>query len=331
MAEHPTMKLWSIGGGKGGVGKSIFTMGLGISLARLGHRVILLDGDLGGANLHTLMGLRFPAVTLEDFLLRKVSRLENVVLPTPVDGISLICGADDILGAANPTYFQKIRLLRELESLPADFVLVDLGAGTSFNVLDLFNHSPGKIALFTGISTSLQNVYGFIKCALFRKISREFAKDGEVLALLYEDDAAAEDITSMDDLVAQVRRVAPEKCFRLLKVLRDFEVFLVTNMVKSDQDFRSAEIIQSVCADFLNIKPQILGHLLNDPLVEVAINQMVPSLLHQRDNKIVRGLEQVAKRIVRLARPSAKGLLKEDSKSQKATGLSILNEALVTN
>jgi flagellar biosynthesis protein FlhG len=325
------MKLWSIGGGKGGVGKSIFTMGLGISLARLGHRVILLDGDLGGANLHTLMGLRFPAVTLEDFLLRKVSRLENVVLPTPVDGISLICGADDILGAANPTYFQKIRLLRELESLPADFVLVDLGAGTSFNVLDLFNHSPGKIALFTGISTSLQNVYGFIKCALFRKISREFAKDGEVLALLYEDDAADEDITSMDDLVAQVRRVAPDKCFRLLKVLRGFEVFLVTNMVKNDQDFRSAEIVQSVCADFLNIKPQILGHLLNDPLVEVAINQMVPSLLHQRDNKIVRGLEQVAKRIVRLARPSAKGLIKEDAKSQKATGLSILNEALVTN
>jgi hypothetical protein len=114
-------------------------------------------------------------------------------------------------------------------------------------------------------------------------------------------------------------------------VLRDFEVFLVTNMVKNDQDFRSAEIVQSVCADFLNIKPQILGHLLNDPLVEVAINQMVPSLLHQRDNKIVRGLEQVAKRIVRLARPSAKGLIKEDAKSQKATGLSILNEALVTN
>ncbi len=331
MAEHPTMKLWSIGGGKGGVGKSIFTMGLGISLARLGHRVILLDGDLGGANLHTLVGLRFPPVTLEDFLLRKVSRLEDVVLPTPIDGISLICGADDILGAANPTYFQKIRLLRELESLPADFVLIDLGAGTSFNVLDLFNHSPGKIAVFTGISTSLQNVYGFIKCALFRKISREFSRDGEVLALLYEDDAADDDISSMNDLVAQVRRVAPEKCFRLLKVLRDFDVFLATNMVKSDQDFRSAEIVQSVCADFLNIKPQILGHLLYDPMVEVAINQMVPSLLHQRDNKIARGLEQVAKRIVRLARPPVKGLVREDPKSQKAASLFILEEGLQPN
>jgi Mrp family chromosome partitioning ATPase len=48
MDNGQSMKLWSIGGGKGGVGKSIFTMALGITLARLGNRVILVDGDLGG-------------------------------------------------------------------------------------------------------------------------------------------------------------------------------------------------------------------------------------------------------------------------------------------
>lgn len=329
MTEQGRARLWSIGGGKGGVGKSVFTLGLGISLARLGHRVILLDGDLGAANLHTLAGVRFPPFTVEDFLLRKVARLEEVVVETSIPGISLICGADDILGAANPTYHQKIRLLRELENLPADFVLIDLGAGTSFNVLDLFNHSPGKIAVFTGISTSLQNAYGFIKCALFRKISREFAKDPEILALLYENEDT-EEVSSMDDLVARIKRLAPEKCFRLLKVLRDFQVFLVTNMVKNDQDFRAAEIIQSVCADFLSIKPQILGHLLYDPLVEVAINQMVPSLLHQRDNKIVRGLEQIAKRIVRLSHQPLPVLSLAGRKSDKPGSLGRLKEAFQT-
>ncbi|MBW1992411.1 MAG: P-loop NTPase [Deltaproteobacteria bacterium] len=328
MANQQYMKLWSIGGGKGGVGKSIVTMGLGISLARLGNRVILVDGDLGAANLHTMMGLRFPPLTLEDFLLKRLPRLEDVVVKTPIEGISLICGADDLLGAANPTYFQKIRVLRELEDLPADFVLLDLGAGTSFNILDFFNHSSGKIAVFTGISTSLQNVYGFIKCALFRKISREFAKDFEILTLLYEDEAAAEEINSMDDLVAQVRRLAPDKCFRLLKILRDFEVFLVTNMVKNEQDFRAAEIIQSVCADFLNIKPQILGHLLYDPLVDVAINQMVPSLLHQRDNKIIRGLEQIAKRMMRLARRPLPTLAPDNQKAAPAASLAFWKGAL---
>ncbi len=153
------------------------------------------------------MGLRVSPVTLEDFLTGKVSRLEDVVVKTPFDGIGLICGADDILGAANPTYSQKIRLLRKLEELPADFVLIDLAAGTSFNVLDLFNRSSAKIAVFTGSPTSLQNVYGFIKTALFRKISRDFTKDSEVLALLFEGGAADEPISSMEDLVFQVKRV----------------------------------------------------------------------------------------------------------------------------
>jgi len=62
------IKLWSIGGGKGGIGKSLVTLGLGVALARLGKKIILIDGDLGGANLHTLMGVRYPHVTLEHFL-----------------------------------------------------------------------------------------------------------------------------------------------------------------------------------------------------------------------------------------------------------------------
>jgi flagellar biosynthesis protein FlhG len=128
-----TKKLWSIGGGKGGIGKSVFTLGLGISLSRMGKKIILVDADLGGANLHTLMGVRFPPCTLEDFFLNKVARLEDVVIDTQVEGIGLICGADDILGSANPTYAQKVRILKQIEDLPADLVLIDLGAGTSYN------------------------------------------------------------------------------------------------------------------------------------------------------------------------------------------------------
>jgi flagellar biosynthesis protein FlhG len=168
-------KLWSIGGGKGGIGKSIFTLGLGISLARMGYKIIVVDSDLGGANLHTLMGVRYPPHTLEDFFLRRIQRLEDIIIETGVKGIGLICGADDILGSANPTYAQKVRILSQLEELEAEMVLLDLGAGTSFNTLDFFNYSPGKICLLTSQATSLQNGYGFLKSALYRHISRVFA------------------------------------------------------------------------------------------------------------------------------------------------------------
>lgn len=318
MIQNPNgKKLWSIGGGKGGIGKSIFTLGLGISLARLGKKVILLDADLGGANLHTLMGVRYPAYTLEDFLMKRVTNLEDIVLDTQIEGIGLICGGDDILGGANITFAQKLRVLNQIESLPADFVLLDLGAGTSYNTLDFFNYSPGKIAVFTGQATSLQNVYGFLKNSLFRKISREFSKDEEILWLLYQTGSKApeEKIDSVTDLMAHLQEKDAAKGGDLRQVLRDYQVFLVVNMIKSDRDFKAAQIIQNVCESFLNLSPQVLGYIHFDQAIEQAVNQMVPFPLNAGKNRAADELREIAEVIVGKFAPA--GAQKEAVSSQE--------------
>ncbi|MEE8219789.1 MAG: P-loop NTPase, partial [bacterium] len=64
--------IWAIGGGKGGTGKSFMTASLGIQLAQFGRRTIIVDADLGAANLHTCLGVKSPKVTLADFLSRTV-------------------------------------------------------------------------------------------------------------------------------------------------------------------------------------------------------------------------------------------------------------------
>jgi len=296
MRTPVSKKLWAIGGGKGGIGKSVFTLGLAISLARLGKKLILVDADLGGANLHTLMGVRYPPHTLEDFLLKRVSRLEDIIIETQIEGIGLICGADDILGAANPTYAQKVRILNQIEDLPADLVLLDLGAGTSYNVLDFFNYSPGKLCLLTSQATSLQNVYGFIKSSLYRQISREFARDDLVLDLLMQTDVkdGGDGVKSVNDVLLRLKEANPESFQRLLKVLRDFTIFLVVNMVKGEKDFQAGLIIEKVCASYLSLKPRVLGRLSNDPAVEGAVNQMMPFPLRQEKSQAARDLEKIA-------------------------------------
>ncbi len=296
MQTPVSKKLWAIGGGKGGIGKSVFTLGLAISLARLGKKLILVDADLGGANLHTLMGVRYPSHTLEDFLLKRVSRLEDIIIDTQIEGIGLICGADDILGAANPTYAQKVRILNQIEDLPADLVLLDLGAGTSYNVLDFFNYSPGKICLLTSQATSLQNVYGFIKSGLYRQITREFAKNRQVLELLMQTDIknSLEGVESIHDILLRLKETEPESYQRLLQVLKDFQIFLVVNMVKGERDFQAALIVEKVCASFLSLKPRVLGHLSYDPAVEGAVNQMMPFPLRQEKSQAAKDLEKIA-------------------------------------
>jgi flagellar biosynthesis protein FlhG len=316
-AELNRIKLWSIGGGKGGVGKSVVSLGLGICLARLGKKVILIDGDLGGANLHTLMGVRYPHVTLEHFLLKKVPRLEDTVIQTEVEGIGLICGADDILGSANPTYSQKIRLLNQIEELPAQYVLLDLGAGSSFNLLDFFNYSPGKIVVFTSQATSLQNAYGFIKSALYRKLSKDFSKDDEVLNLLYQTAGSNSDMPmySIPDMLKKFKEDAPQKYDLFCRALWDFHLFLIVNMVKSSADLKSPEIIQAVSNDFLSIHPQILGQLVHDPAIEAAVNQMIPFPMGQKRSKAAQGLQQIVLRIIKESRLPKAGWLTDRERS----------------
>jgi flagellar biosynthesis protein FlhG len=296
-------KLWSIGGGKGGIGKSIFTLGLGISLARLGYKIIVVDADLGGANLHTLMGVRYPSQTLEDFLLRKVTRLEDIIIETGVKGIGLICGADDILGAANPTYAQKIRILSQIEDLEADMVLLDLGAGTSFNTLDFFNYSLGKICLLTSQATSLQNGYGFLKSALYRQISREFAKDEEVLDLLWETDSKGPEVevTSISDLLDRLKDTAPQSYARMQRLLEEYQILLVVNMVKSERDTLSGLIIREVASKYLALQPEILGHISHDLAVEAAVNLMIPFPLDKDECKPARDLRVIAQKVLEIS------------------------------
>ena len=296
------IKLWSIGGGKGGIGKSLISLGLGISLARLGKKVILIDGDLGGANLHTLMGVRYPHVTLEHFLLKKVNRLEDTIIQTQVEDIGLICGADDLLGAANPTYSQKIRLLNQIEALPAQYILLDLGAGTAFNLLDFFNCSPGRIILFSPQTTSLQNAYGFIKSALYRKISREFSKDEEIINILYPGGEEGEEvggIGTVSELLAQVEEKAPGQYDRLCRLLADYHIYLLINMVKSNTDLKTPEIIRSVCTDFLNLHPELMGHVPYDPVIEAAVNSMKLFPWGQKKSKAADALAHLAVKIIK--------------------------------
>jgi flagellar biosynthesis protein FlhG len=66
--DHHQRVIWTIGGGKGGSGKSFITTNIGICLSKLGARIILIDADLGGANLHTFLGILPPVPSLSDFI-----------------------------------------------------------------------------------------------------------------------------------------------------------------------------------------------------------------------------------------------------------------------
>ena len=160
--------MWAVAGGKGGVGKSVLAANLAVAVARRGLRCLLIDADLGGGNQHTLFGIEAPRTTLDAFLQGDEKELSSVATPTRFHGLSLVYRASDALGAANPKHSQKQKFIRHLRKADADVVILDLGAGTSFNTLDLFLTARVQLVVTTPELTAIQNAYGFIKCAQAR-------------------------------------------------------------------------------------------------------------------------------------------------------------------
>jgi len=164
--------VWAIAGGKGGVGKSVLSANLAVAVARSGLTCLLVDADLGAGNQNTMFGVETPKKSLDEFLRGDEESLEAVAQPSRYFGLSLAYAQCDDLGSANPKHSQKQKFIRHIKKADFDVVIVDLGAGTSFNTLDLFLAARVHLVVTTPEPTAVQNAYGFIKCAAARDKSQ---------------------------------------------------------------------------------------------------------------------------------------------------------------
>jgi flagellar biosynthesis protein FlhG len=272
-------KIWAIGGGKGGVGKSLVSILMATELAKLNRRTILIDADLGGANLHTMMGIKTPARTLNDYVTRKYRTMEEICIQTSVNHLLLICGASEILSFANPQYAQKHKIVQGLTQLPADHVILDLGAGTSYNVLDFFLIADYPIVVVTPQPISIQNAYGFIRNAVFRKLSR-MAGQHEILNDLVRtamDPKNNHQLHTLQDLFESVEQAYNAKVVRQLRhAIQSASPWVVTNKATDKRDHNAGRIVALVAEKYLTMRVENLGAIDYDPQIERMVSIMRP-------------------------------------------------------
>lgn len=293
-------QVWSVGGGKGGIGKSLLTAALGVQLARVGRKVVLVDADLGGANLHTCLGLAGPPLTLGDFICRRVERIEDVLVETGVPGLRLISGSADFLGAANIKYAQKVRVLNRIRALDVDIILMDLGAGTSFNIIDFFLISDVGILTVVPEPTSIENGYRFIKSALYRKL-RAAAPTEAVRSIV---DSALDQknplgIRTPLDLLAAVEREDPSSVAILKQQMAGFHPRFVVNQVRDPSDVAIGHQLVTACSRHLGVKATYAGYVPFDDAVWRCVRQrrlfasaLPDSPAAQKVRELARGLMQ---------------------------------------
>jgi flagellar biosynthesis protein FlhG len=290
--------IWTIGGGKGGSGKSFITANIGICLSKAGSRVILIDADLGGANLHTFLGISPPALTLSDFIKRRVSHLHEVLIPTEIPNLQLLTGAQDLLNAMDSKSVQKRKLLRSIQRLEGDYLLVDLGGGNSVSVLDFFLMSDGGILVVTPEPTSVENTYRFLKSAFYRRI-RQSVSSHQVKTLI---DGAMDrkneiGIQNPYELIKTVRRVNEEEAKKIEVEVEAFQPNLVLNQVRSRKDIEIGFSIRSACHRYFGIRLHYLGYIVYDQDVGYSIRRRRPLVLENAHSRAAQCVSEIASKL----------------------------------
>jgi flagellar biosynthesis protein FlhG len=272
-------QIWAVGGGKGGIGKSTISTLLAFWLARMGKKTILIDVDLGGANLHTFMGIKSPLRTLNDYITKRYDSLEDICIETEVENLRLICGASEVLSLANPHIAQKARIIKNVVKLNTEYVVLDLGGGTSFNVLDFFLIAHKKIVVVMPQPISIQNAYAFIRNAVYRRLSRLSSQQPYLQSLIKtamdtNNELRVKTIRGLFQIIEESR--GKDTADMLREEIGKMRPEVITNMINNPKDKNAGQVIQLVAEKYLMIHPNNAGGVVYDKQINRMISEMIP-------------------------------------------------------
>ena len=154
-------RIITVTSGKGGVGKTNISVNLAIAYAQIGKKVILIDADLGLANVNVILNM-IPQYNLYH-VITKQKRMSEIILPTEY-GIKIIAGANGFSKIANLSDEDRGFFIQEFETLSsADIIIIDTSAGISSNVLGFVDAADEVLIVTTPEPTAITDAYGMIK------------------------------------------------------------------------------------------------------------------------------------------------------------------------
>jgi len=288
----------AIGGGKGGTGKSLIATSIGICLANRGNDVLLIDADLGTANLHTFLGLEPPKRGLSDFVSKKESTISGVITKTGINNLKLISGANDMIGIANLSYGQKIKVLNNIKKLNYRYILLDLGPGTSFNILDFFLISHCGILITSPDPTSIENTYRFTKGLLFRHLRKTISK--KVVRSLIDNGIRQRNghkFESVFDLLETIETIEPRLGDAISRYLSTLDIKLIVNQVRTSKDRAIGQKMAIAAKKYFGIPIDFLGNVSHDNKISKGLLQRKPLMDYLPHSKAFKELTEITQKI----------------------------------
>ena len=297
--KEQSPEIWTIGGGKGGTGKSFIISSMGNCLALRDKKVVLIDADLGGANLHTFLGIDKPRISLTDFFENKTP-LTDLIVDSGIKNMGLLVGAIHSLSPDGIKHTQKLKLFRHIRQLNADYILIDLGAGSHFNTIDTFLLADKMIVVILPEITAIENLYYFLKNAFFRQLINSFVGYGlkDVVQNTWKN-RREYDIKNLNQLIDYLKGLSKTIENIINNELSNFRTHIILNRISSNQEIMIGNSVKSICKKYFGLNANYVGYIENDAIISRCINKRQPYIRTYPASRCAKEIERLTENILK--------------------------------
>ncbi|HPY53791.1 MAG TPA: P-loop NTPase [Treponemataceae bacterium] len=292
------MQIIPVASGKGGVGKSLVAANLAIALGKAGKKVIIADLDLGASNLHLVLGQQAPKAGLGTYLSGSID-FSAIILDTNYENVQFIPGDAEIPGLTAMKISQKNDIIKKLQNLDTDFLIVDLGAGTHTSILDFFLLSPQGIIVTSPTVTATLDAYLFLKNAIFRLMYNSFKKNSKAYKFLenLKSDAHSLQRIYIPKLIDTLMQVDPQSTEVFRRRIARFKPRLILNMIDDPKDADKAQKIRRSCTEYLGLELEHLGIIYRDSLQDIALASRLPITIYKPNAMLSQAIFRISEKI----------------------------------
>ena len=307
--DKKNSEIWTIGGGKGGIGKSFIISSVGNYLAQKGKSVVLIDADLGGANLHTFLGVNKPKNSLTDFFDKKIP-IAEIITDTRIPNMRLLTGTVRSFGPSNIIYTQKLKFFRHIAKINADYILIDVGAGVHFNTIDTFLIADKMIVLIVPEIIAVENMYFFLKNVFLRKLMRSMNDHGlkDVFISTWKN-RGKYNIKNLYQFISYLKDLSNPIENIVDKELSNFMVYILLNQVRSNQEIMIGNSVKSICMKYFGLNSQYIGYVEYDDFISRCVNKRQPYMEAYPASRCAKEIEGLTENLIKGRHINVKTLL----------------------
>jgi len=298
MKSDKTPIVIPIASGKGGVGKTVIAVNLSFALADLGKKTILIDLDFGGANIHTCLGYDTAPDGIGNFINQRSSNLSDYLLTTANKNLRFIPGDAEMVGITNITNAQKKRLLNQILALEADYIVLDLGAGSTYHTIDFFMMSSFSIIVAMPELTSILNAYALLKATMFRLLQVNMKKYPSVTHVFDRHfEKGGESAWKISEIMDKIFEIDPEIHSEAAALMDSFYPKIIINMAYKPKDVAMGERLRKISKNYLSIDMEYLGFLYRDKIVEQSVYERTPLAILDPNSQTYQTIIRIAYKI----------------------------------